>query len=59
MDPEECRLTALHYFKDSVGHPPLDGEDWQLVREFADFIMTGSTPTNTRASLATSRRDAN
>lgn len=59
MDPEECRLAVLYYFKDSVGHPPLDGDDWDLVREYVDFVMSGSAPSNSRAGLANARRDAN
>lgn len=59
MDIEECRLAVLYYFKDSIGHPPLDGNDWELVREYTEFVLSGSAPSNTRAGLASSRRDAN
>lgn len=44
MDPEESRVQALYYFKESTGVPPLQPDDWKLVREFAEFIISGLIP---------------
>jgi len=44
MDPEECRLAALHFFKESSGTPPINAADWLKVREISEFIMSGLIP---------------